>query len=222
MMQRTILLAALGLATLGWSQEPPAAAPTLKEEAIFIEYCATTGEAALNVEAESESVLRNVLVRNAAGARILKLQTRAGSGVNLSGFKVESYESRLEPLLAAAPEGRYDMFAGTSDGRVATGAAQLSHLLPAAPTITYPLEGMSGVPLAKLTITWTADPSAAAYRVGLEQGDTDGLRALMPAGSNSLEIPAGVLQPDLDTWLEVSAIGENGNMTTVQLEFTAL
>jgi len=219
MLQRTMLVAALALATLGWSQEPTRPAPTLKEEAIYLEYSPTTGEAALTVEAESESTIRHVQVRNAAGVRVLQLQSRAGHGLELSGFKIESYEARLETLLAACPEGMYDMVAGTSDGRVARGSAELSHELAAAAQITYPLDGATGVPLANLTITWTTDPSASAYRIGLEQGDTDGIQAILPGSAGSFQVPPGVLQSGLETQLEISTIADNGNLTTVELVF---
>ena len=220
MLQRTILVSALALATVGWSQETKRPAPTLKEEAIYLEYCPTTGEAALSVEAESESTIRHVQVRNAAGVRVLQLQSRAGHGLELSGFRIESYEARLETLLASCPEGMYEMVAGTSDGRVARGGAELSHVLATAPQITYPLDGAAGVPLANLTITWTTDPSASAYRIGLEQGDTDGLRAILPGSSGSFQVSPGVLVPGVETGLEISAIAANGNLTTVQLTFT--
>jgi hypothetical protein len=98
----------------------------------------------------------------------------------------------------------------------------LSHELAAAALITYPLDGATGVPLSNLTITWTNDPSASGYRIGLEQGDTDGIRALLPGNSGSFQVPPGVLESGVETQLEISAIAANGNLTTVQLVFTPL
>jgi TldD protein len=71
MLQRTILVSALALASVGWSQEPTPPAPTLKEEAIYLEYCVNEDlvleEGA--VKKASRHVSQGAGVRAQSGAR---------------------------------------------------------------------------------------------------------------------------------------------------------
>ena len=71
-----------------------------------------------------------------------------------------------------------------------------------------------------LTVSWVPDPEARAYRVILEQGETDGLTAVLPARSSSFQVPDGILAPGTESHVEVGAIGPNGNCTLVEVSFT--
>ena len=107
-------------------------------------------------------------------------------------------------------------------GRLVQGSANLDHGLVAAPVITHPLAGEASVPLGNLVVDWIPDPQAVGYTIDLEQDENDGLKANLKAGASSFQVPAGVLDPNTPTRLEIQAIGPNGNRTTSEIRFTTL
>ncbi len=191
----------------------------LKEEQMFIEYTATSGEAALKVAAESEHQLRRVSVRGPGGESMLELYAEDRRGVALQGLVLETYESSLSQLLRTFPEGEYGLRAKGVSGGSAFGSALLSHELPAVPIILRPRAGAAAVDPC-LTVTWAADSGAAAYRVGLEQGDSDNIVVELPPERTSFTVPEGVLRSNELTQLEVGTVGANGNITLVEFTFT--
>lgn len=214
----TIAVAALAL-TLG-QQRSEGPFLQLKEEQITVEYTPAANEAVLIVEAESETGLGRVEVRNPGGKLIIEL--RAGKEqdhVGVQGFNIETRESTPAALLAKYAAGVYDMRARTVDGRMALGSAVLSHELLPEPVVIYPEAGAVDVP-TNLTAGWIPDASAAGYVVTLEQGESDGLAVMLPPGSSSFEVPAGVLAPGTPTHIEVGAIAPSGNRTLVEVSFT--
>jgi hypothetical protein len=190
----------------------------LKEEAAIIEYNASTEEASLVVEAESEVPLEQVEITNPRGASILELRRGAGQPFSLSGFVVETEMTSSAALLASHTEGVYRISAQTTEGGYAIGYALLSHRLPNAPVLLHPLDGAVGVE-PELIVSWQPDAQAVAYRVGLEQGESDGLTVQLPRGTHSFQVPAGVLSSGKETHLEVAAITINGNRTQVEIDF---
>ena len=132
---------------------------------------------------------------------------------------LESRETTLQPLFDIYPEGTYTLRARSMDGRPVLGRAKFSHQLPAAPQILFPQEGDADVPVTGLQVRWNADPSAARFRVVLEQGDNDGLQVELPAGTTSMVVPDGVLRSGTETLVEVGAVGANGNCTLVEVSF---
>jgi hypothetical protein len=60
----------------------------------------------------------------------------------------------------------------------------------------------------------------AAYRVQLEQGESDGLAVNLPPEQDSFRVPDGFLARGTETQLEIAAIGPNGNHTVVEIAFT--
>ena len=192
----------------------------LKEEAIFIEYTPAEGDAVIVVEAESESGLGKIEVRDPRGMRVLNMRAGAGQDVTaISGFVVESRESDLPTVMRTYRAGMYDLRARTVDGQEAFGQARLSHYLLAEPAVIYPVAGAKNIP-TNLTIGWIPDPEAVSYRVNLEQGDSDTLQVMLPAGSQSLRVPEGVLAPGTDSFVEVVAVSPSGNRTVVEVAFT--
>jgi len=217
MMKTTLLVPSLALlAALGWSQRDERPHLRLDEEHARIEYATNTETAVVVFEAESEKPLDRVFVRNAGEAPILAL----GSGdLALSGFVIEGREMDLTSLLRSYPEGFYGMSARTTAGQSAVGGAFLSHDLLPAPRVTYPLEGAEDVP-PSFTVRWRADSSAEGYEVILEQGDSDTLRAKLPAGQDSFLVPPGVLAPGTESHVEVGVLSPSGNCTLVEVAFT--
>jgi len=215
-----LTLAASSLLLLLGSSGESGATRQFKEERLVIEHTVTANEAALVISAESEVPLGMVELRDPLGQPALRLQAGAARSLSLSGFNVESRESTLEELLEAYPEGPYTFGGRTVAGHVIVGGALLSHALPEAARPLWPREGAVDVPTEGLTVRWEGDPQAAGFHVILEQGENDGVSVTVPAGSNSLEIPGGVLAPHTQTLLEIATLGENGNRTLVEVSFT--
>jgi hypothetical protein len=219
MYKATITLAALALATPGSQQIHAVPDLRMKEEAITIEYTVGANEGVVVLEAETEETLDLVEIRNSRGAPILRLQADASREIALSGFVLEASESDPATLLQRYPEGVYDIRGRTVAGQQVRGKALLSHELLAAPLVVYPSEGAAGVPSRGLTVSWVPDPGAVGYRIGLEQGESDGVTARLPPGSSSFQVPDGILEPDTETQLEIGAVAPNGNCTLVEVVF---
>lgn len=218
MIKPIAFLLVLGSLSLEPAREPELAPEILEEESISIEFSATSGECAVVIKAESETPLEQVAICLEGERPITELRSNRGSHVALSGFVLESEELSTTRLFEIYPEGEYEMLATTADGRRTKGRATLSHRLPAAPQITFPLEGLAQVPLSP-TITWMAAPEATSYTLGVEQHGDDRLIVLLPAGSNRFQVPLGILAGSTETQVEVGAVGANGNCTLYEVTF---
>jgi hypothetical protein len=216
------MFAAVSITLLLGSSAGDGSPQLLKEERLSIQYTATAGEAVLIMSAESEVPLGVIELRDPLGRRALRLQAGEGRALSLSGFDVESREGTLEELLANYPEGPYRFAGRTIAGQVISGEAVVEHTLPEPARILWPLAGARDVPGDGLTVAWEGDSSASGFHVILEQGDNDGISIHVPGDSESLEIPAGILEPGTETMLEIGTIGPNGNRTLVEVTFTTL
>lgn len=210
-------LGAFALASLDLPIAKNDTALRLKEETMSLEYTATADEVVLVMSAESEESLSSIDVRDPKGASVLKMRAAGGRKLALSGYTVESQETSFAEFFGTYSEGLYRIHARTADGRDVKGQALLSYTLPAAPEMVYPLEGAVDVPASGLVIRWKADASAAGYQVVLEQDENDGLSVALPPGTDSFQVPDGVLHPHTKTQVEVAVIGENGNRTLVEI-----
>jgi hypothetical protein len=197
----------------------PAPVRSLAEAAATIEYDAANGVAALTFEAESEDALRSVEIRDAAGDAVLRIGSVAPQRLRLGGFVLESHEASLGALQAKYAPGFYSMRARTVEGETLGGGAVLSYELPDAPVMLAPLDGATAVPV-NFTLSWIDVPSAAGYRIVIEQDENDGLKVSLPAGKSSFQVPDGVLAPGVETHVELSAVGECGNRTMVEVTVT--
>ncbi len=214
-----ILTALVGLAAVGlaWQQEDVAPFRHLKEEQITVEYTATANEATIRVQAESEEPLNQVQVCNRFGVPLFELRSEAGADLALSSFVLESGETELEDLLSRYEAGAYELRGRTVGGSLALGGVRLSHALPAPPRVIWPRNG-STPSATNFVIRWEPEPGAKAYRVAVEQGETDGIVATVPAGFNRFKVPVGILQSGMETQVEVGVVAQNGNCTLVEIE----
>lgn len=224
MKKRVIGGAVLALACVGWRTVTVPAEPAMrfKEEALSLKYCATTGEAAIVVEAECEESLSRVEVWSPAGSPMLRVSGVQGFGSALSGFVVETQEGALSSITQSFAPGAYALRGRTLAGETVVGSAELSHDLPPAPTLLYPVEGAGNVPTSNLSVSWVADPGVSSYRVALEQGENDGLVITLPPGSSSFQVPDGFLQSNVRSQLELTAVAASGNRTSVEIFFRTL
>ncbi len=220
MFKTSIALVALASASIGWSHHEAPRTLKLKEERMTIEFTATTGEAVVVFEAESEAPLSFVGVHAPTGPEVLSMQSADKRNSALSGFIIEARETTILDLMSAYPEGEYRLQADTLDGRAADGMARLSHRLLPMPEVIFPFEGAHDIPAADLVVTWIPDPRAEQYRIVLEQGDDDNLAAVLPGSQNTFRVPNGVLAPNTLSHVEIGAVGRNGNCTLVEIQFT--
>jgi hypothetical protein len=173
----------------------------------------------VRIDAESEEELEGIRISRPDGRSLVDLEARNGAQHDLAGLVVELRESDLESLYEAYAEGIYDIRASTAGGSLAFGSAKLSFDLPAAPRILHPAPGAL-VRGTHLKVHWQADREAVGYEVQVEQGENDGLRVRLPAGTSSFLVPDGFLARESETSLEVAAIGANGNRTLSEVIFT--
>ncbi len=205
------------LTAFGWMQEPRRQTTALGRGEMTLEW--TPGEeAVVRIAAESEEPLERIRIFLPDDRELVDLHAQNGLRRGLSGLELELRESDLETLLEHYAEGRYEIRADTVSGRLAVGSARLSFDLPPSPLIVHPGPG-EVVHGSNLTVLWMADHAAAAYEVELEQGDEDGLRVRLPPEQSSFQVPAGFLQPGVETSLDVVAIGANGNRTVSEVRF---
>lgn len=221
MFKITIALSAIALAALGMQETRRAPTLALKEETLILEWTASADEAVIKIEAESEEELKFLQVNNPNGQLVFELRARNTHIHALSGFVVEMQESTADELLEMYPEGQYQIRGRSADGKLALGNARLSHTLPLVPDIVYPYPE-AYVPADGLILSWIPDDNVEGYVVSLEQNENDGLTVHLPAGSSQFSVPNGVLLPAVESQFELGAIGPNGNVTLVEVEFITL
>jgi hypothetical protein len=134
-------------------------------------------------------------------------------------------ELPLDQLLARWPAGRYEFRGVGLDGETLTGAARLTHDLPAGPVLVSPIEGDRRQDPNDTVVRWKRVPPAngspiIGYQVLIVRPDT-GMKALpkvtldvmMPPTADRLRVPRGFLESGTEYEWEVLAIEEGGNQT---------
>lgn len=142
----------------------------------------------------------------------------------------ESEEPSLEELpldqfLALFPEGRYRFRGRTVDGRSLRGSAVFTHVIPAAPQIVQPMEGLP-VATTDTVIEWqpVADPAGSEiirYQVIVEREEPT-LRVFsadLSPRATTVTVPPEFLEPGTAYKVEVLAVEEGGNQTISEREF---
>ena len=120
-------------------------------------------------------------------------------------------ELPLDQLLERWPAGKYEFRGVRLDGKTLTGAARLTHDLPAGPVLVSPTEGDRRQDPNDTVVRWKRVPPAngspiIGYQVLVVRPDT-GMKALpnvildvmMPPTANRLRVPRGFLQSRTDT-----------------------
>ena len=134
-------------------------------------------------------------------------------------------ELPLDQLLERWPAGRYEFRGVGLDGETLTGAARLTHDLPAGPVLVSPIEGDRRQDPNDTVVRWKRVPPAngspiIGYQVLVVRPDT-GMKALpkvtldvmMPPTADRLRVPRGFLESGTEYEWEVLAIEEGGNQT---------
>jgi hypothetical protein len=157
------------------------------------------------------------------------------AGIFFESREPPSTEFSFEDLKAKFPEGQYQVRGITFDGKGLTGSATFTHDVPAAPTITSPLEG-AVVSTTDLVIEWedvteTVDGgpiTITGYQVivtKVEHTDPHGFSqpifdVHVPPDRNALTVPVEFLEPGTEYELEVLALEVSGNQTITSSSFS--
>ena len=213
----TVLAPTLGLA----EQHKPVG--EFEEASIHVEHNATDGDTELAIEALplSDLGLKSLSVFSPRWRRVLEVEAPARSG-GLREFEFETPEPEESAILASYPEGEYFYFGVGTDGRQFLGTAELSHELPAPTTIVFPQDEQE-VPVAPLTIQWTAVPGVVHYIVELENESVDPELSLtfdVPPDVTSFAVPQSLIVPGGDYELGIATVHENGNLVFVEVGFS--
>lgn len=209
-------------------QSAPAA--RLAESTMIVEVNATDGDAGLQVFLDGEP-WRSMRVTGPDGRTILDVTTKERlDGYGLTELFSESSEPPfdvfpLEKFKQLFPAGRYSFVGRTIEGARLTGAARLSHAIPAGPRIVAPADG-SRVGRAGVVGRWKpgAQPAGidiAAYRaiVTTEEPRLRVFSADLPASARHIEVPRAFLATRGEYKLEVQAIERSGNQTLTEVSF---
>jgi hypothetical protein len=234
-MTRSLLaLAASGFVLLvfggGAGARPSAPVVRLAEATMIVEVNATDGDAGLQVFLDGEP-WRSMSVTGPDGRTILDVTTRERlDGYGLTELFSESSEPPFDLFPLARfkklfPAGTYTFSGRTIKGAPLTGAARLSHDLPAGPRILMPADG-STVGSTGVVARWrpgTKRPRVeiAGYRaiVTQEEPRLRVLSADLPASGRQLELPRSFFAVAGEYSLEVQAIERSGNQTLTEVSF---
>ncbi len=212
----------------GATESAPAA--RLAEATMIVEVNATDGDAGLQVFLDGEP-WRSMRVTGPDGRTILDVTTKERlDGYGLTELFSESSEPPfdvfpLEKFKQLFPAGKYSFVGRTIEGARLTGAARLSHAIPAGPRIVAPAGG-STVGRDGIVGRWrpAAQPAGVdivAYRaiVTTEAPRLRVFSADLPASARHVEVPRAFLATRGEYKLEVQAIERSGNQTLTEVSF---
>ena len=199
----------------------PSPAVPFDEATIYLEYNATDEDAEVVVSVDADVGLEHFQIVNPRGQQILNMRARHNEHVCIRKINLETPGPSLAVVLESYPAGWYEFFGQTTTGESLFSLVWLSHELPDAPRITFPLDGAVDVPLNGASATWTAGPDAESFFLELEQDDLGvDVKSNIAGGASSFGFPAGWLAPDTEYQLGVAARADNGNLSVVELHFT--
>jgi hypothetical protein len=196
---------------------------------IFIEYNGTANDAGFHVRLDAED-WKELEIVNPKGRTIFEVGGNGGFGrlgmteLFFEGAEPSLDEVPVDELLALFPEGQYNFFGRTVDGKILFGASMLTHAVPAGPSNVSARIG----PGKALTISWDPVKASAAgfpnrpieivgYQVIL--GD---FQVTVPDSITSLTVSpefVSSLEPGRHMF-EVLAIEAGGNQTITETSFT--
>ena len=209
---------------------PEAWAVKLEEAEIFFEINDTDGDAGIQVFLDGEGFRRMKIF---APGRKKILDFRTVGSVRMQGIAELFFESSepsfdeqpLEDLLALFPEGRYKFRGRTTEGERLVGKATLTHALPGAPMLLFPVDEAVDPDDAVFEWMLVADPPGSeivSYEVIVECEEPD-LQVfdvfVGPTVTNLTVSPEFLGQGGEECKWEVLAREESGNQTISEAEF---
>lgn len=191
------------------------------EARIFVEYNVADEDAEVVVSVDADLGLERFIVVGPHGKEVLRLQSKNTQDLGIRKIDLETPEPSLQAVLDAYPPGEYKFYGRSTDGQHLFSVVTLSHELPAAPHISFPLDGGVGVPTSGAAATWTAGPDAASFFLELDQDDLGvDLKTNLPGGMSLFGFPEAWLAPGTEYQLGIAARADNGNLTVKEINFT--
>jgi Fibronectin type III domain len=209
----------------------------LKDARMKFEINSTDGDGGIQVYIDADP-WRRMQIFDPDGRLVFTTSThgsvgeQGGTELFLESGEPPFSELPLDELLDRFPEGEYRCRGVGLEGERFVGSAQLTHDLPAGPTLVAPLDGGPSQDPAATTVSWEpVDPPNGSpiigYQVLVVQPET-GITALpkvvldvmMPPTATSMAVPPGFLQPGTEYEWEVLAIEQGGNQTLSSSFFT--
>ena len=240
-----IVAAGLGFGVVS-SRAAPAAGPTdpcepwgngkkvaIATAKLIVEYNATDEDIGVHGAFDDQGWSK-LCVYDPGGNLVLRVSPQSQlKDLTMAGIFFESREPPIdefsfEDLKAKFPEGKYKVRALGFDGKRLVGQATFTHDVPAAPTVTAPLDGAEvdpddlSVEWKDVTQTVDGEPvTITGYEVIVtkeQHVDPHGFSrpaydVHLPADRNRLPVPAEFLEPGTDYELEVLALEKSGNQT---------
>ena len=217
---------------LGGAARATESAPAVRlaEATMIIEVNATDGDAGLQVFLDG-APWRSMRVTGPAGRTILDVTTKERlDGYGLTELFSESSEPPFDVFPLAKfkqlfPAGKYSFVGRAIEGARLTGAARLSHAIPAGPGIVAPEEGStvgrSGIVGRWRAVKQPAGVNVVAFRaiVTTEEPRLRVFSADLPASARHVEVPRAFLATSGEYKLEVQAIARSGNQTLTEVSF---
>jgi hypothetical protein len=244
-------VAALAAVGIGAGAEPPQAVPAssaggdpcaplgngrkvaIATAKLIVEYNATDDDVGVH-GAFDDHGWSKLCVYDPNGRPVLKVGPQAQlKDLTMAGIFFESREPPIdefsfEDLKAKFPEGRYKVRGLNFDGTQLVGQAKFTHDVPAAPTVSEPMDGAEVDP-NHVTVKWedvtrTVDGdrlTITGYEVIITKEQHDDPHGFskpiydvhVPADRNSLSVPAEFFEPNTLYELEVLALETSGNQT---------
>ncbi len=226
---RILLAAAAAVALLGGLAAPEAWAIRLDETGIWIEINDTDGDAGIQIFLDGEGWKR-MKVTDPDGKVVLNVRARGSvSTQGITELFLESAEPSfdeqpLDEFLALFPAGIYRFEGMTTEGDVLRGRARLTHRLPDAPLLVFPVDEDVDPEDAEFVWAPVADPPGGEivlYEVVVECEEPD-LRAFTAEVGpevSSVTVPPEFLEGGEECKWEVLAVENSGNRTISEAEF---
>ena len=222
----------LALLALGALAAGPAAAVELADAEIYIEINDTDGDAGIHLFLDGEG-WRRMKLFNPDGQMVGLIKGKGGIGQQgLTELFFESAEPSfdvqpLDEFLALHPEGTYTFTGLTTDGEEIEGEAELTHVLPGAPVLVFPVE--EGVDPEDAEFVWqaVADPAGSEIVryivIVVCETEDDEFEIEMEVNADTTSVTVAPEFLEQEDWeeckWEVLAREASGNQTISEAEF---
>ncbi len=218
------LLTVAGISAAGWSRVSSARGRReplpFADLSITLEANETDGDGEVNIAIDSGDALKYVDVFDPNGRRVGRVRSRDQGKLGIGKMILETPELSVDEAKAAYPSGTYAFKGRTMDDLPIAGEAELSHDVPTATQFTSPTDQATGVVREGLVAAWSAVTGATGYVFELEQSDLGiELKAILPASSTSIEIPATLLVPNTSYQIGIGVTVESGNRSFNEIHF---
>ena len=202
-----------------------AQAPVRYEQSdLYIEYNATAGDAGLQLGLDAED-WRQFTLLDSKGRRLAEVDAKGRlRSFGLTELFFEAAEPSFKELpfrefKKRIPEGTYRFRGVDVDGRRVIGSDRLTHVIPAAPKVTFPTRGARVDPNS-FKVTWESVTRPAgvrivSYQVIVRQGDRE-LSMYLPSTATSATIPPEFVRSGTALTGELLARERSGNQTITE------